>query len=334
MSEIEKRKSDHIQLAFRHQVSSSHLNNEGLFYEPLFGKHPSQPYLLNCSFGHFSLGSPLWISSMTGGAEHAQKINQRLAKAAGHFRLGLALGSCRALLENPDKFFGDYDVKHLIGEGLPYFANFGVAQIQQEMEKDGLERMFALLRGLGVNGIVVHVNPLQEWFQMGGDFFCRAPLDTIKDFLEVAPLPVIVKEVGHGMGPRSLQALMELPLLAIEFGAFGGTNFSTLERERAEQKQRDPLCFVGHSAEEMVEFVNVISASSSEFSCRRFIISGGVQNFLQAHQLISRCPHQAIVGMAVNFLRPAMLGESELFEYIEQFNRGLSMAREFIEVKN
>lgn len=41
-----------------------------------------------------------------------------------------------------------------------------------------------------------------------------------------------MKEVGQGMGPKSMEALLNLPLEAIEFGAYGGTNFALLELMR------------------------------------------------------------------------------------------------------
>lgn len=48
--------------------------------------------------------------------------------------------------------------------------------------------------------------------------------------------PIVVKEVGQGMGPGESQTIIELPLAAIDFGAAGGTNFALLEILRSSEK--------------------------------------------------------------------------------------------------
>ena len=102
----------------------------------------------------------------------------------------------------------------------------------------------------------VHINPLQEFLQPEGDRFLIDPLLSIKSFIKKCPFKVFVKEVGQGFGPREFEALNELEVAGIEFGAFGGTNFSKLELLRGEGRQNlNPLCQVGHTAEEMIEFI-------------------------------------------------------------------------------
>ena len=44
----------------------------------------------------------------------------------------------------------------------------------------------------------------------------------------------ICRDFGMGMGKQSLERLLQLPLQAVEFGAFGGTNFSKVELQRRE----------------------------------------------------------------------------------------------------
>ena len=54
-------------------------------------------------------------------------------------------------------------------------------------------------------------------------------IEGYKSLLAKTKVSVIVKEVGQGMGPESLKRLLSLPLCAVEFAAYGGTNFSKLE---------------------------------------------------------------------------------------------------------
>ena len=121
--------------------------------------------------------------------------------------------------------------------------------------------------------------------------------------------PIIVKEVGQGMGPASLEALLNLPLKAIEFGAKGGTNFSKLELLRSnpdDAKAFESLYKIGHTAIEMVDFCNVIIANNSNISCKQLIISGGINDFLDGYYLAGNSKLNAIYAQASAYLKPAM----------------------------
>ena len=50
------------------------------------------------------------------------------------------------------------------GTGLDAFpANLGIAQVEAYIGSNTLDRINALLDRLQADGLVVHVNPLQEW---------------------------------------------------------------------------------------------------------------------------------------------------------------------------
>lgn len=295
-------------------------------YEPLFAAHPDPKAQLQ-DFAGFEFTLPLWISSMTGGAKHAQHLNTLLARACAEFNLGMGLGSCRPLLENRQSL-ADFDMRpHM--PGRPLFANLGIAQVEELQAAKQLGRVHHMVEELRADGLIIHLNPLQEWFQPGGDLLRVSPLETITRFVEAAPYPVIVKEVGHGMGPQSLKALMQLPLWAIEFGAFGGTNFSLLEARRAGTDVRDGLITVGHTAQEMVGFVRALLAAGERFKCQRFIISGGVKDSLQGYHLTAQLPG-SLFGMAQGVLAHAQNGEAALRAYLENELKQFSMARAYL----
>ena len=188
----------------------------------------------------------------------------------------------------------------------------------------------SLVDELRADGLIIHVNPLQEWFQPEGDLLEVSPLETITRFVENAPYPVMVKEVGHGMGPESLKALMRLPLAAIEFGAYGGTNFSILESRRAPGAKPEGLVHVGHTAQEMVSFVKDILTTKEKFRCENFIISGGLQNSLQGYHLTSQLPGMALFGMANSVLREAQHGEVALREFLQKEISQFAMAQAYL----
>jgi isopentenyl-diphosphate delta-isomerase len=328
------RKKDHIALAFKSATTGSERDRR-FYYEPMLSNHPNQDTDISIKFLGHKLNSPIWVSSMTGGTQWARTINHRLAAASAHFGMGMGLGSCRQLLFS-DEHLDDFAVRRIIGE-QPLYANLGIAQVEQLLEQNHLDKIAELLKKLEANGLIVHVNPLQEWLQPEGDRILYRPVDTLKQLLDVADYPVVVKEVGQGFGPNSLQELMNLPLAAIDFGAQGGTNFSRLEMLRGSESNRtayDQIALIGHNAEEMVEWVNDIhSALKHNLICRQFIISGGVGNFLDGYYLTNKLTFPAIYGQASAFLRYAQESEEALFGYIEKQVDGLKLAHKYLRIR-
>ena len=313
----EDRKRDHIDLAFESRPIQQ-VDLGALFYEPMLG-HLNLEEIKFFSFAGGNLKAPLWVSSMTGGTEKAKRINQNLARAAREYGFGMGLGSCRPLLD--DQRWEDFQIRKELGPDSPLYSNFGIAQVEQLIAQDKAEKLVEITKRLEANGIIIHVNPLQEFAQPEGDRYQQRPLDTIKRFIEITDLPIIVKEVGQGMGPKSLAELVKLPLEAIEFGGFGGTNFTMLEQAR-HKKTNDSyhelltqIANIGHTPREMIEWIN---SFDFELNCKQFIISGGVTDPIQALVLNESLQYPSVVGMASQFLKYSMGEYEELQVYLEQ----------------
>jgi isopentenyl-diphosphate delta-isomerase len=320
------RKKAHIEFASKAQTTPSELDSR-FNYEPLFFVHPDLSQKAETEFLNFKLDYPFWISSMTGGTGHAKKINQRLAKLCGEYKLGMGLGSCRALLESHERR-EDFYVRPFIGD-QPLFANLGIAQLEELVWNNKSHLVHEMVKSLEANGLIIHLNPLQEWFQPEGDKFKKQPILTIEKFLNDCPYPVIIKEVGQGMGPRSLAALLKMPIAAIELAAFGGTNFSYLESMRsAPHSTKEALIQVGHTASEMIEIINALPKNK-----KNFIISGGIKSVLDGHYLLNKIQAPALIGMAQLFLAPAMEGEEELSQFFTQFRDSYLTAKGLLEIK-
>ncbi len=330
-----ERKRDHIELAFRSQVERGELDDR-FYYEPLLAAHPKVDSLPSFTFLEKTMRVPIWVSSMTGGTEWAGHINHNLARACREFGMGMGLGSCRALLHS-DEYLADFDVRPIIGDDLPLFANLGIAQLEQLLINGKLDKLPDLLARLRADGLIVHVNPLQEWLQPEGDRFHLPPIQTIESLLEKVDFPVIVKEVGQGMGRESLKALFKLPLAAVDFAAHGGTNFARLELLRNDPGRQaiyEQLAFIGHRAEEMVEICNVlVDELKGKMACQQVIVSGGVGNFLDGYYLTQKIRLPAVYGQASAFLRHARGDYEELRSHIEAQVRGLELAHAFLKCK-
>ncbi len=329
-----ERKQDHIQLAFQSQVENAFLDKR-FSYEPILAAHPSAP-LKSISFLGKEMQTPIWVSSMTGGTEKAYHINANLARACKTFGMGMGLGSCRALLES-DERLKDFDFRKIIGDEQPFYANIGIAQLALLLNNNELFKLDQLIDKLNADGIIIHVNPLQEWLQPEGDKITEAPIQTLQQFLNKTKQKVIVKEVGQGFGKESLKALVQLPLKAIEFAAHGGTNFSKLELLRGDKQKLETyksIAQIGHSAEEMTLYINELKQElGTQFLCKQFIISGGIKNFLDGHYLMEKLHVPSVYGQASALLQYAEKSYEELEQFLHSQIEGLKLAKAFFKVR-
>jgi isopentenyl-diphosphate delta-isomerase len=324
----EQRKLDHIDLTLKAQKNILDLDLR-FNYEPLFSAHPNKNNNLDTIIFGKKLRAPLWVSSMTGGNAKAHHLNKNLARLCHEYGLGMGLGSCRSLLDS-DQYFEDFNLRPIIGDELPFFANLGIAQIEKSLQENSCEKIIHLTEKLSVDGLIIHINPLQEYLQSEGDKITQSPIETLKAFLQLTNIKVIVKEVGQGMGPQSLAALVELPIAGIELAGFGGTNFSEIEIIRQADKKSNlyPLTSVGHTALEMVEILNEFAQSHP----KEIIISGGIKNFLDGHYLLKKSKNNSVIGQAKNFLVHAE-DYSKLSAFTENEINGLKMANNYLTLK-
>lgn len=332
----ESRKKDHIELAFKSRIGAAALDGR-FYYEPLLAAHPKPGSWPPFKFLGHQLSTPMWVSSMTGGTALAGTINHNLARLCAEFGMGMGLGSCRQLLHSREHL-PDFDVRNVLGTDLPLYANLGVAQVERLLEQnEAAERIPELLAMLRADGLIVHVNPLQEAMQPEGDHFRQSPLATLEALIQLLDIKIIVKEVGQGMGPASLRALLQLPLEAIEFAAAGGTNFAKLELLRSDPAKQaifEKIAAVGHSATEMLDFVNTAVAELGDrCRVRHLIVSGGVEDFLDGFFLLKKSALPAVYGQASAFLRHARGDYADLRTYAEAQVRGLELAEAFLRVR-
>ena len=325
------RKKDHIDLAFKSSTHHSERDTR-FFYEPALTTHPLPNHPLSSYFLGHQFSYPIWVSSMTGGTGIAKNINRNLARACKDFGLGMGLGSCRKLLSS-NEFFDDFAVRSFIGD-QPLYANLGIAQINELIQEKSVHRITELLDRLEADGLIVHINPVQEWMQPEGDPILNiTPVDAIIELIEQLNCKIIVKEVGQGMGPASMKALMSLPIDAIEFGAFGGTNFARLEAMReANAGEIDPICYVGHTVSEMIGFIHDIS-KEEQLKCKEFIISGSIRDYLDGYYYNECLSHNSIYGQAAGFLKHAMGDYDTLAKHVESQVQGYAFAMRYLRVR-
>jgi len=90
---------------------------------------------------------------------------------------------------------------------------------------------------IGANALYLHLNPLQEVVQAGGNTNFRGLLAKIGAVCQELGLPVLVKEVGNGLAPDTAVRLATVGVSALDVAGAGGTSWARIEGQRAP----DPL---------------------------------------------------------------------------------------------
>src|SRR5471032_3097077 len=182
------------------------------------------------------LRAPLMISSMTGGTARARDINRRLAAAAQAGGIALALGSGRAALEN-DEILATYRVRY-IAPSIVLFANLGAVQLNYGITTDDARR---LVDALEADALYLHLNPLQEALQPGGDTNFRGLLPKIAALCAAAEVPVVAKSVGSGISVATATRLLNAGIAAIDVAGAGGTSWARVEGKRSGDDRRERI---------------------------------------------------------------------------------------------
>jgi isopentenyl-diphosphate Delta-isomerase len=332
----DQRKLDHVNLAFK-SITNESLLDQRFDYEPMLGHHPSEKDKLAINFLGHEFDFPIWISSMTGGGANLEHINRNLAMICRNFKLGFATGSCRPLFEDKKKYWNDFNWRDTLGNDRPFFTNLGIAQLHELKINRNHNQLNELLEELKVDGVVIHVNPLQEWFQVGGDRFTETPLETLNWLLDIKKkYKIIVKEVGQGMGPASLKSLVGLNVDAIEFAGFGGTNFSLVEKLRnctTEDYQKEGFINVGHTCLEMAKMLKSFNDNNCDVKCKNYILSGGVKDYLDGYYLIKQFKNDNLYGLASTLLKYATSDYEKIHNFMKSHTSGLLMANNFLKVR-
>jgi len=227
-SQTESRKEEHVRIVLEESVQYS--RKTGL--ETVELVHDALPEVdfdsidLSTKFLGKKVAYPLLVSAMTGGYPEAKRINEELAAAAQKHRLAFALGSQRAMLENPP-LKGTYDVRG-VAPDIPVIGNIGAVQLKRHPA----DKVLGLVDAVGADALAVHLNPLQEAIQPEGDRDYSGVLAALSKLCEKSEVPIIVKETGTGISQDVAFRLKEAGAAYIDVAGAGGTSWSKVEYVR------------------------------------------------------------------------------------------------------
>ena len=315
---ISERKADHIRINVEEDVRSA-LSN-GL--ERYAFVHRALPEInLEDVDTHLTLfgrrlNAPLLISSMTGGTEQAEAINHNLATAAQKIGVAMGIGSQRAALED-EKQISTFQVRRYAPDIL-LFANLGAVQLNYGYAIAHCQRAVEMIEA---DGLILHLNPLQEAVQREGNSQFAGLLKKIEKICRALSVPVIVKEVGWGICEGDAHRLAEAGVAAIDVAGAGGTSWSQVEMHRAKDEYQKKLAaaFVdwGIPTADAIENVRRAAPDMTIFA------SGGLKNGIE----VAKCIAMGAVlgGMAGAFLRAAAESEEKTIAALAEMQREIQV---------
>lgn len=175
-----------------------------------------------------TLDAPILVSSMTGGAEWAHRINRNLAEAAQSHGIAMGLGSQRAAIEDANLAY-TYQLRDIAPDIL-LFANVGAVQLNYGYGVEACQRAVDMVEA---DALILHFNVLQEAVQPEGDTNFAGLLAKVESVVKGVNVPVIAKEVGWGFCEEDVRLLTDVGVRAFDVAGAGGTSWSEVEYHRA-----------------------------------------------------------------------------------------------------
>ena len=316
---IDERKADHIRINLDEDVRSgirTGLEKYRFTHEALPEIALSDVDLSLTLFGK-KLRAPILISSMTGGTEEAGEINARLAEAAQETGIAMGLGSQRAAIESPIQT-PTFSIARKVAPDALLFANLGAVQLNYGYGIDECQRAVDMIEA---DALILHLNPLQEAVQAGGDTNFSGLAKKIEEICKNLDVPVIAKEVGWGISERTAKILTDCGISAIDVAGAGGTSWSQVEMHRAPDEFTRELAatFVDWGINTADSILNVKKVAPE----MTIFASGGLKDGLDIAKSIAL--GATLGGMTGPFLSAAMVSTERVIEAIDLTKRQINV---------
>jgi isopentenyl-diphosphate delta-isomerase len=229
----------------------------------------------------------------------------------------MGLGSGRALIENP-ALLPTFDVR-AVAPRTVLFANIGAVSLNYAIGVDAVRRMIADLQA---DALFLHLNPLQEALQPGGDTNFRDLLPKIAELCAALEVPVVAKSVGSGIATRTAARLLDAGVAGIDASAAGGTSWARVEGKRSGDDRREALAetFAGWGQ----PTAEAVRDLRERFPSMPLIASGGVRTGVDIARALALGAD--VCGLALPFLEAASVSRAAVDELIATLVEGLRIA--------
>ncbi len=311
---LSRRKSEHIDLALDRRMQG-----EERYFDRLRLVHRALPEISMDDVSTVSelagkpLAVPLIITAMTGGTDQAGEINRNLAAAAERVGAALGLGSQRAAIEDP-ALASTYQVRDA-APSVPIIANLGLVQLNYGY---GLDECRRAVEMVDADVLAFHVNALQEAIQPEGQTDFSNLVEKVAPIVEGLPVPVMIKEIGHGLDRHSVEGLYEAGVRMFDVAGSGGTDWARIEAQRARDRE------LGEVFSSWGTPTPTAISALATIEGLQLVGSGGVRTGLDGAKALALGAEWA--GAAQPFLAPAMESAEAAAEEAERWIRELRIA--------
>ena len=207
MSQLEKRKTEHVEIV----AKDASMDRRKFYFDEIRLAHRALPEInqrevdSSVEFLGKQLRCPFVISSMTGGpGSELVTINKNLAAAAEAEGVAMGVGSQRILFDDPSAA-ASFKLRS-VAPTVPLLANLGAVQLNGGMTMAQIQSAVDVLKA---DGLILHLNPLQEVVQPEGDTGFSGLCSKIGEVVAELDVPVIVKEVGAGISVSDAKRLRD-----------------------------------------------------------------------------------------------------------------------------
>jgi isopentenyl-diphosphate delta-isomerase len=310
-SETQKRKQDHLRLCLDPAMVSG-FSTTGL--EAYSFIHNALPELnlddidLSRTFLGKKLRAPLLISSMTGGFDLASKVNCNLAEAAERTGVAMGVGSQRVALEKPEVAFS-FQVRSVAPDIL-LLANLGAVQLNYGY---GAKECQKAVEMIDADGLVLHLNVLQELIQPEGNRNFRGLAAKIAEVCDALSVPVVGKEIGYGISDDAALRLRAAGVKAIDVAGKGGTSWFAVEKARSKKlgvEVKDTFANWGIPTDQALLMVK---RAVPELE---LVASGGIRTGLEVAKVLAL--GATVAGIGQPLLEPALESADRVVDALER----------------
>ncbi len=315
---ITQRKADHIRINIEEDVRSGVTTGLDRYYFIYKALPELNLKEVSTEVKIFSrtLSAPILISSMTGGSSESEKINMTLAQAAQATGIAMGLGSQRAALESTDHVTS-YAIRKYAPDVL-LFANLGAVQLNYGYGVDHCRRAVEMV---AADGLILHLNALQEALQPEGQTNFSGLLVKIEQVCRELTVPVIAKEVGWGISGETARQLADAGVTAIDVAGAGGTSWSQVEMYRIKEPRRAHIASLfrdwGIRTADSIQQVRRAAPEVLVFA------SGGLRNGIDIAKSVAL--GACLGGMAGPFLKAATQSLEATVQLIEDLRQTIQI---------
>jgi isopentenyl-diphosphate delta-isomerase len=158
----------------------------------------------------------------------------------------------------------------------------------------------------------VHTNPLQEAMQDNGDTDFTGTLAQLDRLARELDYPVLIKEVGHGIGAAAAEQLRGLPIAAVDVAGAGGTSWARVEQVVRYGEVRHPAL-----ADWGVPTAQALREVRAALPGMPLVASGGIRTGVDAAKALAMGAD--VVALARPLLAPAIESASAVVEVLGEF---------------